>query len=77
MVLTVSSHKPLGYHPPYHDHGAVVVDMQEGDLVVLLAKFEEECFEEFDGFGEEVEPDGTGHLKKWWVGMNAHVSVMW
>ena len=68
MELTISSHKPFCYHPPYHHHGAVMVDVQEGDLVVLLAKYEEECIEEFNDFGEEVEPDDTGHLKKWWVG---------
>ena len=41
-----------------------MIDMEEGDLVILLAKYEEERVEEFDDFGEEVEPDDTSKLVK-------------
>ena len=61
--LTAASCIPPNSYPPQKHHGAVVVDMQEGDLVVLLAKYEEECIEEFNDFGEEVEPDDTSKLE--------------
>jgi len=44
-------------HGPSDDgHRGVVVNMEEGDLVVLLACDEEECVDELDDLGSEVPP---------------------
>ena len=40
--LTLSSRHPLHANPPEQEHAGVVIDMEEGHLVVLLAKYEEE-----------------------------------
>ena len=54
--LTCSSCIPLGTDPPEGHHGAVVVDVQHSDLIVLLAENEEQSVEEFNYLGEVEEP---------------------
>lgn len=40
-VLTLAACHPLDSDPPQCEHGAVMVHMKEGDLVVLLPQDEE------------------------------------
>jgi hypothetical protein len=40
--LTLSTSKILHPGPPVEDHGAVVIDVEEGQLVVLLPQDEED-----------------------------------
>ena len=37
MLLTLSTCDPLDSYPPEEEHGGMMVDMQERDLVVLLS----------------------------------------
>lgn len=36
LILTLSTGDPFDADPPQSEHGAVVIDMQEADLVELL-----------------------------------------
>ena len=60
--LTLSDGAVLGRHPPVDDHGRVVVDMEEGHLVVLLAQNEEYGIGELDDLREEEEPTDADQL---------------
>lgn len=53
---------PVHHKPPDVEHGSVVVDMEHGDLVVVLAKDEEKGVHEFDEFGEVVPPEDADDL---------------
>ena len=39
--LTLTTSNPLDPNPPEEEHGGMVIDVEERDLVVLLAKDEE------------------------------------
>jgi hypothetical protein len=54
---------PVHHKPPDVEHGSVVVDMEHGDLVVVLAKDEEKGVHEFDEFGEVVPPEDADDLR--------------
>lgn len=54
--LTHSSCKPLDCNPPYEEHGGMVVDMQEGDLVVLFTQDEEQGVQELNQLGKVEHP---------------------
>lgn len=54
---------PLDANPPEEEHGAVVVDVQEGQLSVLLPQDEEDGITELEEFGEVVPPYCIGYLK--------------
>lgn len=53
---------PVHHEPPDVQHGGVVVDVQDRDLVVVLAQDEEEGVHELDEFGEVVPPEDTDNL---------------
>ena len=72
LVLTCSSSIPLDSDPPEEHHGAVMVDMEDGDLVVFLAQDEKECVEKLNNFGEVVQPY---HRCKLFVGVCVCVGV--
>lgn len=61
-VLTCTSSIPLHSDPPEEDHGAVMVDMKEGDLVVLLPQNEEHCVQQLYNLREIVPPHDRCHL---------------
>lgn len=54
---------PVHDKPPDVQHGGVVVDVQDRDLVVVLAQDEEEGVHELDEFGEVVPPEDFDNLK--------------
>lgn len=61
-LLTLSSRHPLDADPPEREHGAVVVDVQEGHLVELLPQNKEDRVQILDALGDEVPPQGSCHL---------------
>ena len=62
-TLTASSCIPLHSDPPERHHGTVMVDMQEGDLIVLLSQNEEHSVQELNDLREVVPPYHASHLK--------------
>ena len=62
--LTLSTGDPLDANPPDREHGGVVVDVEERDLVVLLAQNEEKGVHEFEHLGEVEPPQRFGYLWK-------------
>lgn len=60
--LTLSTGYEFNPQPPVDDHGAVMVDVKKGDLVVLLSQDEEDGVEELDDLREEIPPAHTRHL---------------
>ena len=61
--LTGSSRCPPAVHPPEDTHGWVMVDMEEGDLIVLLAHDEECRVQELDEFWEIKVPANWCQLR--------------
>lgn len=55
-----SWHK-FGAHPPKCKHGAVMIDVKEGELILLFAQNEEECVTKFQTLAEIVPPNGLGN----------------
>lgn len=51
---------PVHDEPPDVEHAGVVVDVEEGDLVIVLPEYEEEGVHELDELGEVVPPQ-DGH----------------
>lgn len=47
---------PFDANPPQNEHGAVVVDVQEADLVKLLPHDEEHCVQKLHPLGDVVPP---------------------
>lgn len=64
VTLTVSTGHPVHDEPPDVQHGGMVVDVQEGDLVVVFAQDEEEGVHELDEFGEVVPPQHVDDLQR-------------
>ena len=62
-TLTLSSGDPLHADPPQDEHGAVVVDVEEADLVELLPQDEEHRVQELHSLGDVVPPQGRRYLK--------------
>lgn len=60
--IRMAAGNPVHHKPPDVEHGSVVVDMEHGDLVVVLAKDEEKGVHEFDEFGEVVPPEDADDL---------------
>ena len=63
-VLTLAARDPLDADPPQDEHGAVVVDMQEADLVKLLSHDEEHCVQKLHSFRDVVPPQSRCYLQK-------------
>lgn len=61
--LTVAAGYPVHDEPPDVEHAGVVVDVEEGDLVVVLPQYEEEGVHELDEFGEVVPPQHVDDLR--------------
>lgn len=61
--LTVAAGYPVHDEPPDVEHAGVVVDMEEGDLVVVLPQDEEEGVHELDELGEVVPPQDVDDLR--------------
>lgn len=55
---------PVHHKPPDVQHGGMVVDVQDSDLVVILPQDEEEGVHEFDELGEIVPPEDTDNLRR-------------
>lgn len=47
-ILTLSTCNPLDANPPQSEHGAVVINVQKGDMVELLTKDEKHCVQIFN-----------------------------
>lgn len=60
----MSTGHPVHDEPPDVRHSGVVVDVQEGDLVVVFAQDEEEGVHELDEFGEVVPPQHVDNLQR-------------
>ena len=56
----VSAGKKVDVDPREGDHGAVVVHVQEGQLIVLSPQDEEDRVQQLQNLGEVVEPEGRG-----------------
>lgn len=61
--LTRTARHPLDADPPEREHGRVVVDVEEAQLVVLLAEDEEEGVAELEQLAEVVPPNGVRDLQ--------------
>lgn len=61
-LLTLSSCHPFDADPPQGEHGAVVVDVQESDLVELFPQDEKHRVQILDALRDEIPPQSTGHL---------------
>lgn len=61
--LTVAAGYPVHDEPPDVEHAGVVVDVEEGDLVIALPEYEEEGVHELDELGEVVPPQDVGDLR--------------
>lgn len=53
---------PFHANPPQREHGRMVVDMEKGQLVFLLAQYEEERVAELQQLREIVPPYCVHHL---------------
>lgn len=62
--LTVATRHPVHDEPPDVEHGGVMVDVQEGDLVVVLPQNEEESVHKLNEFGEVIPPKYVYHLRR-------------
>ena len=62
--LTVATGDPVHHKPPDVQHGGMVVDVQDRDLVVILPQDEEEGVHEFDELGKIVPPEDTDNLRE-------------
>ena len=62
----MATRHPVHDEPPDVEHGGVVIDVQEGDLVVVLPQDEEECVHELDELGEVIPPQDVNDLWGWW-----------
>lgn len=60
--IRVATGDPVHHKPPDVQHGGMVVDMQDRDLVVILPQDEEEGVHEFDELGKIVPPEDTDNL---------------
>lgn len=60
--IRVATWYPVHHKPPDVEHGGMVVDMQDCDLVVVLAQDEEKCVHEFYEFREVIPPKDTDDL---------------
>lgn len=56
VLVALSTRDPFDADPPKNKHGAVVVDMEEADLVKLLPHDEKDRVQEFHSFGDVVPP---------------------
>lgn len=62
LILTLSTGDPFDANPPQSEHGAVVIDMQEADMVELLTQDEKHSVEVLHTFRNKIPPQGCGHL---------------
>lgn len=62
ILLTLSSCHPFDADPPQREHGAVVVDVQESDLVELFPQDEKHRVQILDALRDEIPPESAGHL---------------
>lgn len=60
--LTLATRYPVQNAPPDVKHGRMVIDMKEGDLIVLFSKNKEDRVQELHKFGEVVPPQDLGYL---------------
>lgn len=60
--IRVAAGHPVHHEPPDVEHGGVVVHVQNGDLVVVLAQDKEEGVHEFYELGEVVPPQHSDDL---------------
>lgn len=63
VLLTLPSRDPFDADPPEDEHGAVMVDVEEADLVELLPQDEKDCVQELHSFGDVVPPQSRCYLK--------------
>ncbi len=63
LSLTLSTGDPFDANPPEDEHGAVMIHMQEADLVELLPQDEKDCVQELHSFGNVVPPESGCYLK--------------
>lgn len=63
LLLTLSTGDPFDANPPEDEHGAVMVDVEEADLVELLPQDEKDCVQKLHSFGDIVPPESRCYLK--------------
>lgn len=54
--LTLSTCNPFNTNPPQGEHGEVVIDMKETNLVKFLPQDEEYCIQIFNSFRDIIPP---------------------
>lgn len=64
QTLTLSSGYPFDPDPPQREHGGMVVDVQEGDLVAFLPSYEEHGVKEFNQLADVVPPQCLRNLPR-------------
>lgn len=60
----MSTGHPVHDKPPDVQHCGMVVDVQEGDLMVVFAQDEKESIHKFDELGEVVPPQHMNNLHR-------------
>lgn len=61
-LLTLPSCHPFDADPPQREHGAVVVHVQEGNLIELLPQDEKHRVQILNALGDEIPPQSSCHL---------------
>lgn len=63
-LLTLPPCHPFDADPPEREHGAVVVNMEEGHLVEFLPQDEKHRVQILDALGDKVPPQSSSHLRE-------------
>lgn len=54
---------PFYCNPPQREHGRMMIDMKESELLVFFPEYEKNCVGELEKFREIIPPNGFKHLK--------------
>lgn len=60
----MTTRHPVHNKPPNIQHRCMVIDMQDGDLMIIFPQNEKEGIHELNEFGEIVPPEDTYDLEK-------------
>lgn len=63
-LLTLSSCHPFDADPPEREHGAVVVDVQESNLVEFFPQDKKHCVQILNSLWDEIPPQSSCHLSQ-------------
>lgn len=63
LLLTLSTRDPLDTNPPEDEHGTVMVDVEEADLVELLPQYKKHSVQELHPFRDVIPPKSRCYLE--------------